>query len=137
MSASLSEAVPYHKTRGAVLLVEDDPCLQDAVREVLEDEGYQVHCAANGEEALALLADIPAPSLLLVDLMMPKMDGFEFLRRVRSTAALAALPAVVISASRRYPNPELNASFLPKPFDLEELLQVVEQHCAAARAPRG
>ncbi|TXD34766.1 response regulator [Lujinxingia vulgaris] len=81
-----------------VLIVEDDEPTRSLIRRVLEKEGWQVDEATNGLEGLETLASDLPPALILLDLMMPKMDGFEFLRRVRGDDALCDVPVVVITA---------------------------------------
>jgi two-component system, OmpR family, response regulator CpxR len=111
--------------RGAVLSVEDEAALQEVVREVLEDEGYRVFCARDGRAALALLREIEPPALILLDLMMPDMNGWEFLRHLRDSESLSAIPVVVLSAC----NGGADAATLPKPFGLEDLLAIVKRYC--------
>ncbi|TXD41655.1 response regulator [Lujinxingia vulgaris] len=82
---------------GRVLVVEDDEPTRSLIRRVLEKEGWQVDEATNGLEGLEALSGAP-PALILLDLMMPKMDGFEFLRRVRRDEAHCQIPVVVITA---------------------------------------
>ena len=83
---------------GAILIVEDDADVEEAMREILEGEGYPILSAANGEEALRILAEKPRPRLILLDLMMPVMNGWELLRALRESAKLARIPVVVVSA---------------------------------------
>jgi CheY-like chemotaxis protein len=83
-----------------VLLVEDDDDIRDVVAELLRDEGYIVHEVADGEEALAYLyQEGRDPCLILLDLMMPRVDGWQVLSRLRAQDRLIALPVVVMSAS--------------------------------------
>jgi CheY-like chemotaxis protein len=84
--------------RAGLLLVEDDPDHRAVVREVLEDEGYRVETAVHGRDALGRLLAGPPPDLILLDLMMPEMDGFEFLDRVRDDDELHEIPIVVLTA---------------------------------------
>src|SRR5574340_1100683 len=87
-------------THGEVLLVEDDAAIRDALRELLEAEGFVVQGAANGREALARLrAGGHRPRLILLDLMMPVMDGWEFRQAQRGDPALARIPVVVLTAA--------------------------------------
>jgi CheY-like chemotaxis protein len=84
-----------------VLVVEDDPDLRDSLVTLVEGEGFQVLEAGNGAEALALLEATPdAPALVLLDMLMPVMDGVEFLRRKALRAGAAAIPVVVLSGAR-------------------------------------
>ncbi len=116
-----------------VLIVEDDEAIQEAIRYLLEMEGYSVQSAFNGKEALELLHAAARPCLILLDLMLPIMDGWEFLDVLRNqdSVLLAALPVVITSAAG---NAALTASqkaqgFIRKPIDFELLLATVKTHC--------
>ncbi|RVU45904.1 response regulator [Lujinxingia sediminis] len=89
---------PSSSEKGRVLVVEDDEPTRSLICRVIEKEGWQVDQATNGLEGLQALASNAPPALILLDLMMPKMDGFEFLRRVRHDAAHRQIPVVVITA---------------------------------------
>src|SRR3712207_6404701 len=85
-----------------LLVVEDDQDIRETLQQALELEGYQVSTAGNGKEALDILhlADPPSrPHLILLDLMMPIMDGWEFLEKARSTNLLSGIPVVIVSAA--------------------------------------
>lgn len=113
--------------RAPVLVVDDDVELRDALRDLLEENGYDVYCAENGQEALDLLKRTdPAPGLILLDLMMPVMSGQEMLAALKQVHALAAIPVTIVSASEDPPEGE---SFLHKPLDVEALLGIVEKAC--------
>ena len=87
----------FHGDGGDVLVVDDDPDARDRLRAVLHREGWTVAEAANGEEALAIVAHRP-PQLILLDLMMPVMDGFKFLHALRERPGCADIPVVVLTA---------------------------------------
>lgn len=108
----------------AILLVDDDPEVRDAIRDLLEDEGFSVKCAANGKEALAELATHELPDAIILDLTMPVMDGYEFLQRRQSMPNVADIPVVVVTASM---NPRLDETvgFVRKPIDVETLMTAV------------
>jgi CheY-like chemotaxis protein len=113
-----------------VLVVDDDGDIRDTLAELLESEGYEVAVAAHGEEALAYLRSAPAPRLILLDLMMPVMNGFEFRAEQLRDARLAAIPVVVITAGRPSNASSLNAkAVLTKPLGMFELLALVSDHC--------
>src|SRR5438270_7170536 len=82
----------------SILLVEDDAATREALALILGTEGYRVTGAANGAEALGVLRSAPPPDLILLDLMMPIMDGWQFRREQVRDAALSAIPVVVLSA---------------------------------------
>lgn len=110
-----------------VLLVEDDQDIREALTELLQDEGYLVDVATNGEEALEMLDRVARPSVILLDLVMPKMDGVEFLDRVKGTHH-AAIPVIVLSASATV-KPPPGTPALMKPVALESVLAAVRAHC--------
>ncbi|HXU71841.1 MAG TPA: response regulator [Polyangia bacterium] len=106
-----------------LLIVDDDRETREALRTALEDEGYTVAVAANGAEAMAKLEERP-PRLVLLDLMMPIVDGWEVLDRMRANPALAAVPVCICTALDSTPAPR--ADFvLHKPFDVEAVMEVV------------
>lgn len=96
----LTAALRRHSGRGggqSLLVVEDDPAAREMVQRTLEREGWQVVTAENGRVALERVAAQP-PALVLLDLMMPEMDGFEFLHRLRQTPDGRDIPVVVLTA---------------------------------------
>lgn len=114
---------------GPVMIVEDDLDVREALAEILTDNGYSVVTVANGLQALAALKTGPCPSLILLDLMMPEMDGFAFRAAQQRSPLHAAIPVVVISAVRDVipKASELEAAgALRKPVQLKALLDVVE-----------
>ena len=128
------QAIPENLSKGAhsdVLVVDDDADIRSALRNVLELQGYHVAVAANGREAWEWLQSTPLPALVLLDLMMPVMDGAELLGRVRADTRLWSLPVVVISAFRSLAEPVTAESqgFLAKPFDVEQLLDLASRFC--------
>jgi CheY-like chemotaxis protein len=119
------------KTRH-VFVVEDDRDIRESVVEVLEDEGYVVSAASDGREGLLLLRTAsPKPDLILLDLMMPIMNGFQFREEQQSDPALSAIPVVVITAdvNARAKAEGLGAAgFIQKPVKIQPLLDMIEQH---------
>lgn len=118
-----------------VLVVDDDPYIREALAEVLEDEGYPVATAADGEEALERLAGAPAPALILLDLRMPGMSGWELRRRLLADPSLAGIPVVLLSADSRLEEAQAvlgAAGSLRKPPSLEDLLAAVGRFALAA-----
>jgi CheY-like chemotaxis protein len=119
-----------------ILLVEDDPALRTALADVLQERGYEVACAEHGADALAKLDHAPPPSVILLDLAMPVMDGWSFRTVQRKDPRLAAIPTVVISASLANDPRALEGldpdAALAKPFTLERLIETVRRLCAAA-----
>src|SRR5262245_60472537 len=116
----------------SILIVEDDADIREAMALVLQDDGYTVARSANGSEALAYLHASPPPSLILLDLMMPVMDGWQFRQEQRRDPALAPIPVVVVSADShvRQKAEGIGAvDHLQKPVELERLLEMVHRHC--------
>ena len=101
--------------------------------EVLGDEGYNVVSVANGQEAFYHLHhNAGLPQLILLDLMMPTMNGWAFLSHQQQDTKLASIPVVVISAVanlQQRPLPYTPANILPKPVDVDLLLETVEHYC--------
>jgi CheY-like chemotaxis protein len=113
-----------------VLVVDDDRVIQQLLEVNLELEGYEVVAtAADGKEALEKIAELK-PDLVILDIMMPKMDGLEVCRRLRADPELAKIPVILLSARAQdmdiREGLEIGASaYLTKPFDPVELLEVV------------
>jgi CheY-like chemotaxis protein len=111
----------------SILLVEDDDILRGAVRMVLEWEGYRVASAGDGQQALDYLRGGGRPSLILLDVALPGLDGWHFRQQQRRDPALAGVPVVVVSALEAADCPEA-AAHVRKPFTAEELLEAVRRH---------
>ncbi|HET9597571.1 MAG TPA: response regulator [Anaeromyxobacteraceae bacterium] len=108
----------------AILLVDDDEALRETLAEVLEDEGHAVECATDGADAMAKLRGGLRPDVILLDLMMPVMNGWQFREAQLADAELASMPVIVITAGR--PERAIDArKILKKPFDVEELLLAI------------
>lgn len=117
-----------------ILVVEDDPSIRDMIHECLSDEGYMVAAARHGQEALRMLRERPpSPDLILLDLAMPVMNGWEFLAVQQGELELAAIPVIVFSAARSVlKRDDLPAGItaVAKPIDLEVLLEMISRHRA-------
>jgi two-component system chemotaxis response regulator CheY len=112
-----------------VLVVEDDESLREVMSWTLSDSGFEVAAVENGAEALAFVTANP-PKLILLDMRMPVMDGWEFARRYRSSPGPHA-PIVVVTAAAdaRGLAAQIEANgFLEKPFDVEELITIVQSY---------
>jgi CheY-like chemotaxis protein len=131
-----------------ILVIDDDDDIREAVQEVLQAEGYATQGATNGQHAQQLLEDaVDAPELILLDLMMPVMDGWDFLFWLDDNAKLRETPVAIMSAHpsiqcaldiarARKGEPHLrlhggNRLLLPKPLSILRLLSVAETMCSA------
>lgn len=108
-----------------VLIVDDDESIRETIELALQMEGVPTAVAGDGRAALAWLRAHRPPSLILLDLMMPVMDGWQFLAQVREDPALAQVPLVVISAFGRDLGSAAHLPVLRKPIELDDLLRVV------------
>lgn len=128
--------------RPCVLIVDDDEAIRDSLRLVLEDVGYPTRGAEDGETALAYLR-MPGPGMVvLLDLIMPGMDGEDLLRIITDDVELAGRHAyILMTAAHQRVTPEIAATLsrvsgpvLEKPFDLDVLLDIVAQAMARIEA---
>ncbi|MEW6055104.1 MAG: response regulator [Bdellovibrionota bacterium] len=114
-----------------ILIIEDEQDIRSSLQEILELEGYSVLAAANGKEGLELAIEGPYPFMILLDLTMPIMDGWEFLAARKDHSILAGVPVVVFSATRNNIEATRNAGaddFIKKPIGLDPLLEVVRKY---------
>jgi CheY-like chemotaxis protein len=114
---------------GDILVVDDEVDIVNLVVDILQDEGYQVRSAFNGEMALAAIAQ-QQPAMILMDMYMPQMTGIMLLEHLR-TNGISAIPVVLMTASPRAAETLLNmelVDYLAKPFDIDELLQCVARN---------
>jgi signal transduction histidine kinase len=112
-----------------VLVIEDDSAIRTAVCELLEEEGFEVSTSEQGQAALQALRDgRPLPDLIILDLMMPVMDGWDFRVKQRTDPMLADIPVVAISADCSPKARAIHAdAYLSKPFSADELLLRIDQ----------
>ena len=122
MTAATAVAV----ARSVILVVEDEEASRESLRELLEIEGYDVETAANGKEALDKL-DSLEPCIILLDLFMPVMDGWQVLDRLRSDGRLARLKVLVTTSAAA--NTPTDVPVLVKPLDFERLLRTLDSIC--------
>ena len=118
---------------GRILLIEDDADLRDALSQILRDEGYEVVGAAHGREALDTLRAGQRVDVILLDLTMPVMNGWQFRAEQREDPLLSRIPVIVISAGNDLPAqmPLLGLDeYVHKPIRLEILLDSLARHCA-------
>lgn len=110
-----------------VLLVEDEPGLQEAIALALEIEGFDVVRASNGREALVHLTT-SQPDLIVTDYMMPGMNGAEMINEIRSDGAFSRVPILLISAALpNHVDEKIADAFLPKPIGVTQLVDTIEE----------
>ena len=112
--------------------MEDDRDLGEALSDVLRDEGYFVAIAGDGREALDRLRREPRPSLILLDLTMPVMNGWQFRAEQREDPILSRIPVVILSAGEHLAEqmvPLGIKDYVHKPIELQQLLRTIEHYC--------
>jgi CheY-like chemotaxis protein len=114
-----------------VLIVDDDAAIRSVLTMVFEEEGFAVETASNGHDALGQLQRGLRPAVILLDWLMPRMNGAEFRAAQRQDAELAGIPVVVMSAHLEHENAQgLGADrFFPKPLDYNQLVETVSAYC--------
>jgi CheY-like chemotaxis protein len=112
--------------RPTVLVVDDNADAVAALAQILENEGYAVATAYDGREALGYLSDNPPPSLIILDLMMPVMNGWELRIELDKIPALVDVPIVVVTALAEAAEIDA-AAIVPKPIDLKRLLGIMDR----------
>ncbi len=115
-----------------LLLVEDDDDIRTDLTAVLADAGYEVIAAGDGVAALRYLRGAEVPKLVLLDLMMPEMDGWQLRLELLKDRRLSTIPVVLLSAAGNLPTEAVclgAVGFLSKPFEVSHLLHIVEQCC--------
>ncbi len=116
-----------------ILLVEDDPDVRDSLQDILEDEGFDVVPASNGKQAIDFLTlnDPPGADLVILDLLMPMVSGWEVLQRMSAEPRLAGVPVIVLSAMAT-PRPPRAQGFVRKPFSVDAFVGEVRGVLAGA-----
>lgn len=115
---------------GKLLLVDDEPGVREAIQAYLEDEGFEVEVKSNATEAWSWL-QTQTPDLVISDIMMPQVDGYQFLKQLREDPRFKSLPVVFLTArgmtADRIQGYNIGCdAYLPKPFDPEELVAIVK-----------
>jgi CheY-like chemotaxis protein len=123
---------------GGVLIVEDDEDIRADLAAILRVKGFVVEESANGRDALTRLESGPPPCVLVLDLMMPVMNGWELRAVMRAQPTLRDIPVVVVSGAGRIDPKEVDAleavAVLVKPFELTQLLELVGRYCPRRQA---
>lgn len=111
-----------------ILVVEDHNDSREMLEEFLTEEGFSVETAVNGLQALERLRREPRPDLVLLDLMMPVMTGWDLMARVAEEPTLWGLPVIVVSgAGSTRPVPHNVLTSIPKPLDLHLLMDTISR----------
>jgi two-component system, chemotaxis family, chemotaxis protein CheY len=113
-----------------ILYVEDDAPLRETSCELLREEGFRVAEVGDGAAALAYLGQGHRPALVILDLQMPVMDGYEFIAHLRSDPRFADMPVLVVSAvaqSGILAGPDGVVAYLSKPFEIQALIGYVRR----------
>jgi CheY-like chemotaxis protein len=111
----------------SVLIVEDDAAIRDTLKHIIESEGFVVFIAENGQEAIKKLKMLSRrPCLVLVDFMMPIMNGEELIKEMSESDILSSIPVVMVSAQEK---PATVKRFIKKPYSLECILEVLNEYC--------
>lgn len=117
--------------RCLVAIIEDDSEFRTMLRDLLEEEQYRVVAVANGAEALEALRGEAIPNVILLDVAMPVMDGFDFLRFRNEDPQLSTVPVVLVTNARPHERPTIGVSdVVRKPIDIDEILFAIKRHCA-------
>ena len=118
-------------TRATILVIDDDDDIRAVLAMVLDEAGFRVVTAANGREALEHLREDPQPDVILLDLMMPEMDGYQFRAEQQRDPALRAIPTLIVTAGTVTPRvEELGAeAILRKPVSLRRLVDTIRRFC--------
>jgi CheY-like chemotaxis protein len=123
------------KTQIKVLIVEDDRDIRKNLKILLESEGYSIELAENGQVALEFLHSVTdLPSLIILDLMMPVMDGFQFRELQQRNPRLANIPVAIMTADGHIDEKKLRTqatAALRKPADVDDILKLVKKLCVA------
>lgn len=113
-----------------LLIVEDNALTRAELSSILRGEGYETVPVANGEEALQQLRKGSSPDLILLDMLMPVLDGWHFLRRIQNETSQPTIPIIIITGtilSREWADTHGCAGFVRKPIERDLLLQEVER----------
>jgi len=118
-----------------ILIVEDDPNIREVLKQAVEFEGYTCTTAEDGQRAYAQLQTMKEPCLILLDLMMPNMNGYEFIELASKTHTVASIPVVVVSAAadasklKTVDSSGQVKGLIKKPVELESLMATVREWC--------
>jgi CheY-like chemotaxis protein len=115
--------------KGAILIIDDDETIRQMLKLALEMQDYTVYTAANGKDGLLELRKIPTPCIILLDLMMPEMDGWQFVNTLTSEKELSSIRIFVMTAFPEKASTLTVAGVIRKPFDLDQLFEITHEYC--------
>lgn len=119
-----------------ILVVEDDVDIRDVLAEILTGEGYQLATAPDGQAALAQIAGTGLPRLIILDLMMPVMDGWIFRRELLARPGGARVPIIVLSGFADPTSAEMvGVRYLAKPVKMDNLLRLIAEQLSGVTRP--
>lgn len=130
--------MPLHSQ---IVVIEDDENIREMLQLIMENEGYEVQTASNGEEAFQLLKLLATPCLILTDLTMPFMDGYTFIELASRTHTVATIPIVVCSAAPDISRIKVISEsgkikgLIRKPIDIDYMMRIVHQYCSPPPKP--
>lgn len=117
-----------------VMIIEDDDDIRDLMRTMLEAEGYHVVTAVNGADAFQLLSQVPKPCMILLDMMMPVMDGWTFSEEIKKNSKYSSIPLLVVTAfAEQITSKENFYGVVKKPLRFDLLLDLIRHHCPRER----
>ena len=126
MPSRKNQSAPSSPNR-SILVVDDDPASIESLAEILSGEGYAIATAKNGKDALQQLRGAALPKLIILDLFMPEMDGWEFRREQLKDAKLRDIPVVVMTGASVYAGIDANV-IVHKPLDVDRFVSLVERY---------
>lgn len=116
------------KKKFTILIIEDDIFMLDALRTILEDEGYQIYTAENGLVALGILETRPQPDLILLDMIMPKMNGWDFAEAYKKFPVQCPIVVITGAADVVQRAKDVGAeAWLAKPYEIDDILNMVKK----------
>jgi CheY-like chemotaxis protein len=129
---------PSASNAPTILVVDDEEVVRNVLRLLLEQAGYNVICAVNGADALAMLGEMPRPAAILVDLFMPEMNGWKFANELQSRSGMEQVPVIVVTgAGAHWGIPVPEDRFIRKPLETGRLLQLLAKLVGPARPAAG
>lgn len=121
------------KNSKKILIIDDDPDMRKALKGILTILGHKSFFASNGVRALEILSQKDKPAMIFCDLMMPKMNGFEFLETLKSdkSNSLSSIPVVILSSEKNLKSKlaKFGVDFLNKSYNISDLVRLIRRYC--------